>query len=390
MMNRRTAQLNLLVVLLVSVWLVSCSGFLPEKYAASFQQNRCLPSFPDQDGWYGGDGAYSVSLDDQRTLWLFGDTFVSGDHHRKDRVNMDVILGTTMAISTCSPAGDFAIRYYLQKKNGKYVSSFGEDEWLWPQDPFIVNDVLYVPLITVTPGDREGELFNFSITGHKFARITDYSAADPRLWKYDPIDFTSAIPKEISAFAATSVVHDGYVYFFPLYVSLRDNESVLGNILARIPVGRIDNPVNAIEYLMKDGTWQTELSPANVNVVLEALASELSVRYHHFCGKWIAVYLSVHHKGDQLLYQFADRLEGPWSKPRPLGGKIPEVDPGSAHYDENNFCYAGKEHVDFSRGSGVVVSYVCNSFEDPEKQDSFIRRNMHLYRPVVSTFNYCE
>jgi hypothetical protein len=31
---------------------------------------RCLPSFPDKDGWYGGDGAYSIRLDEKRVLWF--------------------------------------------------------------------------------------------------------------------------------------------------------------------------------------------------------------------------------------------------------------------------------------------------------------------------------
>ena len=119
---------------------------------------------------------------------------------------MDVILGTTLAVSTCSVNNEFKIKYYLKNKNEKYVSSFGENEWLWPQDPFIVNDVLYIPLIAVTPANKKGELFNFKITGHKFARIKDYSAADPYEWNMDYIDLTPAIPPEIAAFATTSVV----------------------------------------------------------------------------------------------------------------------------------------------------------------------------------------
>jgi len=31
----------------------------------------------------------------------------------------------------------------------------------------------------------------------------------------------------------------------------------------------------------------------------------------------------------------------------------------------------------------MVVTYVCNSYEDFEKVTSFIRRNLFLYRPVV-------
>ena len=301
---------------------------------------------------------------------------------------MDVVLGTTLAISTCSANNEFKIQYYLKKKNEKFVSSFGENEWLWPQDPFIVNDVLYIPLIAVTPTNKKGELFNFKITGHKLARIKDFSAADPYKWSMDYIDLTPAIPPEIAAFATTSVVHDNYVYFYPFYAYSKDAVNVLGNILARIPVSKLDNPTGAIEYFTKDGTWQNNLNPGKVKVVLDAGVSELSVRYHAADKKWIAVYLSTQNKGDKLLYQVADEPEGPWSKPKALGVKVPEVDPTSKLYDKNNFCYAGKEHIEFARNKNLVVTYVCNSAEDMQSQTSFIRRNLFLYRPVVREIGY--
>jgi hypothetical protein len=383
-MKKKTAPI---ILLLISLTFLSCSA-LPEKYTSGVSKGQCLPAFPDKDGWYGGDGAYSIKLDDQRTLWLFGDTFVSCEGFRKDRTNMDVILGTTMGISSCSKNNEFKIQYYLSHRKGKFVSSFGEDEWLWPQDPFIIQGVLYIPLISIAPGDREDELFNFEVAGHKFARVKDFSAVDPRDWSYDYIDLTPAIPREIAAFAATSVVYRDYVYFYPFFVYSKDNINTFGNILARIHVGRIDQPVGAVEYLNRDGTWRDHLEPRTVKIVLDAFASELSVRYHPDDNKWVAVYLSINNKGDQLFYQTADRLEGPWSAPRPLGSNIPEVDFQSPLYDKGNFCYAGKEHIEFSRGKNLVVTYVCNSSEDMQSQTSFLRRNMFLYRPVVRETGY--
>lgn len=377
-----------LIILLLSIPLFSCSTFLSEKYTAEVPSGQCLPVFPDKNGWYGGDGAYSISLDQERTLWLFGDTFVANEEGRKDRVDMDVILGTTLAISTCSVNNEFKIKYYLKKKNEKFVSSFGENEWLWPQDPFTVEDVLYIPLITVTATDKKGELFNFKITGHKIARIKNFTAADPYKWSMDYIDLTQAIPPEIAAFATTSVVHDNYVYFYPFYAYSKDVVNVLGNILARIPVSKLDNPMGAIEYFTKEGTWQNNLNPALVKVVLDACVSELSVRYHAADKKWVAVYLSTQNKGDRFLYQTADKPEGPWTEPKVLGLPIPEVDPNSTLYDKNSFCYAGKEHIEFARNRNLVVTYVCNSAEDMQSQTSFIRRNLFLYRPVVRNISY--
>jgi len=62
---------------------------------------------------------------------------------------------------------------------------------------------------------------------------------------------------------------------------------------------------------------------------------------------------------------------------------IPEINPQSPLYDRNTFCYAGKEHIEFSGDGNLVVTYVCNSVEDFEEETSFIRRNLFLYRPVL-------
>ena len=377
-----------IIFLLLSITLFSCSTFQSGKYNAEVPKGQCLPVFPDKDGWYGGDGAYSIKLDGERTLWLFGDTFVASEEGRKDRVDMDVILGTTLAVSTCTATNEFKIQYYLKNKGGKYVSSFGENEWLWPQDPFIANGTLYIPLIVVTPTIKKDELFNFKITGHKFARIKDFSVAEPYKWNMDYIDLTPAIPPEIAAFATTPVVHDDYVYFYPFYVYSKNTVNVLGNILARIPANKIDNPAGALEYFTKDRTWEEKLNPEKVKVVLNASVSELSVRYHLADKKWIAVYLSTQNKGDRFLYQTADKPEGPWTEPKVLGPPIPEVDLTSPLYDKNSFCYAGKEHIEFAQNRNLVVTYVCNSAEDFEKKNSFIRRNLFLYRPVVREIVY--
>jgi hypothetical protein len=197
------------------------------------------------------------------------------------------------------------------------------------------------------------------------------------------VDLTPGILDGVHAFATTSVVYKGHVYFYPLYSATKDGLSVLGNILARVSTNKLDNPAHAIEYLTTEGRWEKEPDRARIQVVLDAAVSEMSVRYHPGEGKWVAVYLSVRNNGDQMLCRKADRLEGPWSEPEVLIGSIPEVDPNSPRYDRNTFCYAGKEHREFARGGNPIVTYVCNSHNDLEKDSSFIRRNLFLYRPVV-------
>ena len=99
----------------------------------------------------------------------------------------------------------------------------------------------------------------------------------------------------------------------------------------------------------------------------------------------MAIYLSPNNKGHQLLYSTAQRLEGPWSPPAVLIEAIAEVDPHSPLYDQHTFCYAGKEHHQFAYNRDIVVTYVCNSYEDVSNQNSYLRKNLFLYRPAVKT-----
>ena len=371
------------ILLFLSMLAISCSTLYPAKYPAQLPQAQCIPSFPDQDGWYGADGAYSIRLDEQRTLWLFGDTFVSEDRGLKNRIDMDVILGTTLAVSTCSENAAFKIQYFLKKRNGQFASSFGEDEWLWPQDPFIARGSLYIPLLIVQSLPDAQPPFNFKIGGHKIARINNFKAGDPHQWPVDYLDWTHALAAGIEALATTSIVHGSYVYFYPLYRHTKDDIHISGNILARIAIDHLDNPANYFEYWTRDGGWQTELKPAEVKIIFPVGLSELSVRYHAEDHEWLAVYLSPTNKGNQLLHSTARSPEGPWSPPSALIGTIAEVDPHSPLYDRYTFCYAGKEHRQFAYSRNLVTTYVCNSTEDINKQESFLRKNLFLYRPVV-------
>ena len=103
---------------------------------------------------------------------------------------MKVVLGTTLAISTCTADEKFQIRYFLKKNNGEFISSFGEKEWLWPQDPFMVDHKLYVPLVSVKEDPQTKGPFKFRIVGHKIARIRNFAGFDPNQWITDYLDLT--------------------------------------------------------------------------------------------------------------------------------------------------------------------------------------------------------
>jgi hypothetical protein len=68
-----------------------------DRWDALFEQR-------DGQGWSGGDGAYSVSLPDDRTLWLFGDSLI-GRVRDGNRDDTEYRFGNTIAIQADPPPG---------------------------------------------------------------------------------------------------------------------------------------------------------------------------------------------------------------------------------------------------------------------------------------------
>src|SRR5262245_33415350 len=79
-MRRDALRIARTAALALAAWSAAACASAPA--AAPAPAPVCWPSFPYQQGWLGGDGAYSVPLGPSRTLWLFGDTFVGGPEQR--------------------------------------------------------------------------------------------------------------------------------------------------------------------------------------------------------------------------------------------------------------------------------------------------------------------
>ena len=74
----------------------------------------CHPAFPDQDGWYGGDAAWSIPLEASgaatRSLWLFGDSFVERAESPGGRSYP--FVHNAIGLSACDAASGFRIRFH--------------------------------------------------------------------------------------------------------------------------------------------------------------------------------------------------------------------------------------------------------------------------------------
>ena len=328
---------------------------------------QCTPSFPEKEGWLGGDAAYSVPLDVDRSLWLFADTYVGFPAQKTRRGTR--LVANSIAISNCRD-DSFNIHYYIPAQRAGVSLPFFDSATsayrYWPMDGFTYDGRLYVVLsgIAAKPG---GTPFDFKMVGVKLAAIKN-PLDDPSRWS---IEYSEVASGPVAFPGVAAVLARRWVYLFAVLADVDHPTHPL--MLTRIALEHLDKPAASMEYLAKDGGWKHGLDWSDARIVIEDGHTEMSVRYHPHIRKWVAVQQKPG-IGTGAGVRTADHLEGPWSAFE--GWFLMAEPPHDA--DDKIFCYAAKEHIEFARDSDIVITYVCNSF-DPAK----LADDMSLYRPQV-------
>jgi hypothetical protein len=362
-------------------------------------QRACWPRFAYQQGWLGGDGAYSVPLSSTRSIWLFGDTFV-GRPGQRDRVGA-ALVHNSVGVSECR-GGRFAIDYAWGAGADGAPRAFLERPgagWWWLFGGFAHEGALYVGLLEVERAEPRGPLgIPFAYTGSALARIENPGDPPPR-WRTTVLPLARGpVAHPVSAFAVAAP----HLYLFG-FLDLPEGRHP--RILARLPLaaltGRPADPAGALETWTAAG-WAPGWRPDEAAIVMDDDASEMSVRHHPESDRWVALYnfpavdgrFPETRPADAVYARTAPAPEGPWSERR-LVFRIPELAPEpEAPSDPNLGCYAAKEQPQFSRPGSVTFTYVCNLFtgpgEDPFAVLRRLQRDMEIYRPVAATVTLPE
>ncbi|MGC2638671.1 MAG: hypothetical protein WA294_15925 [Acidobacteriaceae bacterium] len=345
--------------------------------------------FPYQQGWLGADGAYSIRLAANQSLWIFADTFV-GPSTATSRTQANGFIHNSIALSTCS-SGNCSFQYYwpgMGTSNQSAVFAAPGTDWFWPLDGFTCNGTLYLALMQMHA--QGSGAFGFAYSGSQLASISNYTAP-PSQWKitYQHLNSGGGAVPGISIVAnqgpsgnpdPSNPQGANYAYFFTgagatPYLSL-----------LRLPLADLNNlarPGNSDwQYLNTSGSWETwpdtaTTLPADNAPVINPGATEMTVRWHSSTNQWIAVYPSG--LKDYAYHSLSSSLTSGWGSQATLY-TYPEMQPGNPNYTPNVFCYAAKEHVEFEAAEQLFFTYACNS-----TVESDVTNNMNLYHPVVVT-----
>jgi len=160
--------------------------------------------FHQDPRWLGADGALSVPLARDRTLWLFGDTFIATSNANL-RTESEMVRNTVAIQRGNDPRSSTITFHWRQDSDGTPASFFPESRelWYWPGHGIRLKEgplVIFLYEIANTPGEGLG----FATSGYAVAVIDDPSTSPD---KWTPRLF-EAPPRAFDAVPATAVIRD--------------------------------------------------------------------------------------------------------------------------------------------------------------------------------------
>lgn len=299
--------------------------------------------------WVGGDDAYSIPFSEDRTIWLFADTFIdpTGNNNR----NSATMIRNSIAIQNGSDPASANLTYFWRKDSLGNPSSFfpekGED-WYWPGHGIYVNNKLFIFLMRVRGIDTG---LGFEVYDWDVVSIQN-PKDHPLSWKLKWLD----IPRnqyQVIVGSASIIKIEDFIYAFgsqegiprhPIYLTRWTlNEFTLGN-LKRIEWW--DSSTN---------NWiqQSHLDSIPKPIFIDG-QTEFTVHYEKRINKFLCIQ-TLEFGASNLYYRISENLTGPWSDPIKLFEPPEKNKP-------NIMIYAAKAHPQLT-GSELVLTYATNTFK---------------------------
>ncbi len=298
--------------------------------------------------WVGSDGAWSIALGRDRTLWLFGDSWVDTTaRHTRRGARM---IRNSIAIQEGADPSTASITFYWGRAAGGGPASFFPEEgtsWFWPGHGIRVGQNVIVFLCRVLPS-RSG--LGFSPAGWEAVMIRDPDAEPPR-WRVSRL----RAPQNALgvAIGSAGVLRQGeFVYAFSSLEPVSPHPMYLvrwrAGDLARGDLTRLE------WWGGPDGGWLPDTSSRPRHPVFLNGQSELSVHLDSLRRQFLS-FQTVGFGAADVAVRAADDIAGPWSDARIIY-RPPEF------HRRDIMIYAGKAHPQL-RGADVVLTYATNSFD---------------------------
>ena len=323
----------------------------------------------------GQDGAFSIPLNGNETLFYFGDTLIGeraegeslwypggkpvGPKDMSGIGKIKKMINNTGLILYGNSVENGLINFeYITDENGNIIPliPLNDDEdpdeiRIWCLHGVKLGEKIYLFFIKVRMIEEGIMPVNFELLGSgmasakfgdwNFKRI--YSNNSDLFWKEDEPKFASAILK--------SHLED-WLY---LYGVIQQN-FVQNCYLARVKQSDLEN-FNKYEYFCGSENWSKDIR--NAIPVFTGMPNELSVSWNEYLNCYLAVH-SLDLTG-KIVGRTSETPWGPWSEPVTL--HVVQVD-RKTDLPYPVLIYAGKEHPSLSKDNGRKIYITYIEFEE--------------------------
>jgi hypothetical protein len=298
--------------------------------------------------WVGADGAFSIDLGSDRTLWLFGDSWVDPDGKRS-RHGAHMIRNS-VAIQQGSDPSNASIEFFWKTAADDVPEAFfsrDDESWFWPGHGARIGSKLLLFFNRVASSDTG---LGFTSVGWN-AMLVENPDDEPSLWRTSMLATPSSSLGIIVGFASVFQWRD-HLY------ALGSQDPVKSHPIhvARWPLAKAGKgDVREPEFWGgQDVGWVADSSGSLSRPIFDDGQSELTVHPDERSRQFVAVQSSGFGPAD-IVMRVASKLTGPWS-PMQMLYRPPE------YVKPNIMIYSAKAHPQLS-GAGLVLTYSTNSFE---------------------------
>jgi hypothetical protein len=316
--------------------------------------------------WRGADAAYSVPLSPSKTLWLYGDTWITPPESSGRKEGL--MIRNSLAIQTLDPRGTGAVKFFWRTESGLPAAAFVPSSgpgWLWPLSGLRIGGTLYV-FFTQLIGSKSGLGF---ASYRSLLLIISNPDDPPERWQTRQVEIPFFQHGETGGleFGIANLVKGDFAYVYGVREDWKQGIGGRSIILARTPVDALSQPDFSAWRFYSSEAWTDDLTKAAA--LFTEAGAEMSVSYLAGIKRFAAVYSLVF--SPEIVVRLASRLEGPWEKPIALY-KCPELS-----WNKRYFCYAGKAHRELATTPDeLIITYAANS---KDFGDHF--RDLRLYWP---------
>lgn len=289
--------------------------------------------FHQDSRWVGSDAAYSISLGKNKTLWLFGDTFINpkGTANRKGAFFIHNSIGIEKGLNPSRARIHFYWRETDHSPAPFFLNSSLKNNWYWPGNGILIKKHLLLFLMKVSRNQKDP--LGFKILGTK-AILIQNPEDSPLKWKWQSV----ALPPN----------HQGLLWgtggiFFKrkkLYVYC---PKIAGSHAVYLLEWSAEDVLN--RNLSHPLFWSRK--PVFLNG-----ETEFSVNYFPFLKKYIEIQ-SIGFGAAPIGFRLASKPYGPWQKLK----IIYQFNPRNS---KNLLYYAAKAHPEL-KGAPLIITYASNT-----------------------------